>query len=126
MKTGCCKDLNSILSQLVHLMKLAWWLFLTFFALVLWQPVTAACKFYRDGKFETSVGMEKVEKRKGASDCRKNGAFDRLLIVAVHPAILPKNRTFFMSFGFFGGFLALSTFRLCAMFFKNSTFGSEQ
>ena len=64
MKTGCCKDLNSILSQLVHLMKLAWWLLLTFFALVLWQPVTAACKFYRDGKFETSVGMEKVEKRK--------------------------------------------------------------
>ena len=45
-------------------MKLFWYLLLTFIALVLWQPVTAACKFYRDGKFETSEGIEKVEKRK--------------------------------------------------------------
>ena len=45
-------------------MKLAGYLLVTFFVLVLWQPVTAACKFYRDGKFETSVGMDKVEKRK--------------------------------------------------------------
>ena len=44
-------------------MKLVAYLLVTFFVLVLWQPVTAACKFYRDCKYETSVGMEKVKKR---------------------------------------------------------------
>ena len=57
--SGC-----SVLTRMVHLMKLAGYLLVTFFVLVLWQPVTAACKFYRDGKFETSEGIEKVEKRK--------------------------------------------------------------
>jgi hypothetical protein len=32
----------------------------TFFALVLWQPVTAVCKFYRDARYEASEGTIKV------------------------------------------------------------------
>ena len=32
----------------------------TVLALILWQPVTAVCKFYRDGKYLTSEGMTKV------------------------------------------------------------------
>ena len=50
-----------------HLMKLIAYLIITFFAVVLWQPITAICKFYRDGMFETSQGRKKLdelEKRK--------------------------------------------------------------
>lgn len=36
----------------------------TFVALALWQPVTAFCKFYRDGMYETSVGTDKVIRHK--------------------------------------------------------------
>ena len=31
----------------------------TFFALVLWQPVTAMCKFFRDGRYHTTEGTTK-------------------------------------------------------------------
>ena len=37
------------------------YLFITFIVVVLWQPVTALIKFYRDGKYETSSGKEKVK-----------------------------------------------------------------
>ena len=33
---------------------------ITFAALVLWQPVTAVCKFYRDARYEASEGTIKV------------------------------------------------------------------
>ena len=39
-------------------------LFITFWALVLWQPVTAICKFYRDARYESSEGKIKVKRRK--------------------------------------------------------------
>ena len=35
---------------------------ITFVALVLWQPVTAVCKFYRDARYEASEGTIKVRK----------------------------------------------------------------
>ena len=38
--------------------------FTTAMALILWQPVTAACKFYRDARYEASEGTEKVIRRK--------------------------------------------------------------
>ena len=34
-------------------------LVVTFFALVLWQPVTAMCKFFRDGRYHTTEGTTK-------------------------------------------------------------------
>ena len=37
------------------------YLIITFIAVVLWQPLTALIKFYRDGKYETSSGKEKVK-----------------------------------------------------------------
>jgi hypothetical protein len=37
--------------------------FATFLALVLWQPVTAICKFFKDGRYETSEGTTKVLRR---------------------------------------------------------------
>jgi len=33
----------------------------TFVALILWQPVTAMCKFYRDARYEASEGTIKVK-----------------------------------------------------------------
>ena len=44
-----------------HLIKLAGYLFITFFVVVLWQPITALIKFYRDGIYETSSGKDKVK-----------------------------------------------------------------
>jgi hypothetical protein len=35
-------------------------LLVTALALILWQPVTAACKFYRDARYEASEGLTKV------------------------------------------------------------------
>ena len=37
---------------------------LTTIALILWQPVTAVCKFYRDARYEASEGTERVIRRK--------------------------------------------------------------
>lgn len=45
-----------ILQLLAHLVATA-------IALILWQPVTAVCKFYRDGKYLTSEGMTRVGRR---------------------------------------------------------------
>ena len=50
--------------QLTHLVKLGGYLFLTIFAVVLWQPLTAILKFYRDGKFDTSQGKSRLKKLK--------------------------------------------------------------
>ena len=36
----------------------------TALALILWQPVTAVCKFYRDARYEASEGTTKVIRRK--------------------------------------------------------------
>jgi hypothetical protein len=43
------------------LIKLVGYLFITIFAVVLWQPITALIKFYRDGVYETSSGKDKVK-----------------------------------------------------------------
>ena len=43
------------------LIKLVGYLFITFVVVVLWQPVTALFKFYRDGIYETSSGKDKVK-----------------------------------------------------------------
>ena len=43
------------------LIKLVGYLFITFFVVVLWQPVTALIKFFRDGIYETSSGKDKVK-----------------------------------------------------------------
>jgi hypothetical protein len=43
------------------LIKLVGYLFITIFVVVLWQPITALIKFYRDGVYETSSGKDKVK-----------------------------------------------------------------
>lgn len=43
------------------MIKLVGYLFITIFAVVLWQPITALIKFYRDGVYETSSGKDKVK-----------------------------------------------------------------
>lgn len=43
------------------MIKLVGYLFITIFVVVLWQPITALIKFYRDGVYETSSGKDKVK-----------------------------------------------------------------
>ena len=43
-------------------MKLIGYGVIIFFVVVLWQPITALCKFYHDGMYETSSGKDKVKK----------------------------------------------------------------
>ena len=61
------KDLqksNKITKKLCLISKLITLSFITFITLALWQPITAICKFVRDGKYETSEGDTKVQCRK--------------------------------------------------------------
>ena len=50
-------------SKLCCIIKLLWFVFCTFIILVFWQPVTAFCKFFNDGRHDTSEGEIKVERR---------------------------------------------------------------
>ena len=68
------KDLqksNKITKKLCLISKLITLSFITFITLALWQPITAICKFVRDGKYETSEGDTKVQ-------CRKNKRYTDL------------------------------------------------
>ena len=55
---------ESCLKRLCHLLKLIGYLAITSVVVVLWQPVTAFIKFFRDGMFETSSGQDKVKRLK--------------------------------------------------------------
>ena len=55
---------ESCLKRLCHLLKLIGYLAITSVVIVLWQPVTAFIKFFRDGMFETSSGQDKVKRLK--------------------------------------------------------------
>jgi hypothetical protein len=39
------------------------WLAVTFFVIIFWQPITALFKFYRDGVYATSTGVQRVDAR---------------------------------------------------------------
>ena len=52
------------LKRLCHLLKLIGYLVIASVIVVLWQPVTAFIKFFRDGMFESSSGEDKVKRLK--------------------------------------------------------------
>ena len=52
------------MKRLCHLLKLIGYLAITSVVVVLWQPVTAFIKFFRDGMFEASSGQDKVKRLK--------------------------------------------------------------
>ncbi|CAM6053917.1 unnamed protein product [Sphagnum tenellum] len=54
----------SCLQYLAKSLQLLVYLLATTVALILWQPVTAFCKFYRDARYEASEGTTKVIRRK--------------------------------------------------------------
>ena len=45
-------------------MKLIFWIFATFIAIIFWQPLTALCKMWTEGKYENTEGITKVKSRK--------------------------------------------------------------
>ena len=45
-------------------MKLIFWIFVTFIAIIFWQILTALFKMWTDGKYENSEGITKVKSRK--------------------------------------------------------------
>lgn len=47
------------LAYLVKILQFVGLVLATGMALVLWQPVTAVCKFYRDGRYLTSEGIKR-------------------------------------------------------------------
>ncbi len=49
---------------IVNAVRLVTYFVLTVLALILWQPVTACCKFYRDSRYEASEGITRVQRRK--------------------------------------------------------------
>ena len=55
---------ESCLERLCHLLKLIGYLVITSVVVVLWQPVTAFIKFFRDGMFEASSGQDKLKRLK--------------------------------------------------------------
>ena len=55
---------KSCLKRLCHLLKLIGHLVIASVVVVLWQPVTAFIKFFRDGMFEASSGQDKVKRLK--------------------------------------------------------------
>ena len=55
---------KSCLKRLCHLLKLIGCLVITSIVVVLWQPVTAFIKFFRDGMYETSSGQDKLKRLK--------------------------------------------------------------
>ena len=55
---------ESCLKRLCHLLKLIGYLAITSVVVVLWQPVTAFIKFFRDGMYETSSGQDKLKRLK--------------------------------------------------------------
>ena len=55
---------ESCLERLCHLLKLIGYLAITSVVVVLWQPVTAFIKFFRDGMYETSSGQDKLKRLK--------------------------------------------------------------
>ncbi|TRY73782.1 hypothetical protein TCAL_16897 [Tigriopus californicus] len=56
-KKSCTKFLSTLGTLLVYVIATIW-------ALILWQPVTAVCKFYRDARYEASEGTTRVLRRK--------------------------------------------------------------
>ena len=59
-----CTELRSpnllFFERILKILTLVALVVITFLALVLWQPVTAICKFYRDARYEASEGTIKV------------------------------------------------------------------
>ena len=53
-----------ILKFIMDIFRLVGLLLVTLVVLILWQPVTAICKFFRDGRYETSEGTTKVLRHK--------------------------------------------------------------